>query len=215
MIWIDLDKTLVYVRDENEERTLAMLAPFWGISPELILRPSRKGRRKLRTVTVRGVELRGCLRHCAHDFLDALRKLAEVRMLTSARRPYAKAMNAAFSLGFNNTQIFAHEDWMSVQRDSKSTGRAHGIDVDGVLIDNETDDCNHRQKLGYLGARGRLVTVADFTGSVQDNFAKDWPRHLQQVRDLLRETGAETDVRNRSDIDRKFARRAPRFCSSV
>jgi hypothetical protein len=214
VIWIDLDKTLVYVRDKRENQTLAMLAPFWGISADVILRPSRKGRRKLRSVTVRGLEWRGCLRHCAHDFLEALRSLTEVRMLTSASRPYAKAMNVAFKLGFKNTQIFAREDWMRVRKNARATGRAHGIDVDGVLIDNETDDWIHRQKIGYLGARGRLVTVEDFTGFVQDSFTTDWPRHVQQVRDLLRETGAETNARLSAEIDRMLAAAEPRFPDS-
>jgi len=159
--------------------------------------------------------LRGCLRHCAHDLLETLRRLAEVRMLTSASRPYAMAMNVAFKLGFKNTEIFAREDWMSFRESPRPTGRAHGIDADGVLIDNETDDWNHQQKIGYLGARGRLVTVEDFTGFMQDSFTKDWPRHVQQVRALLRETGAETIARNRAETDRMFAAAEHRFpCSS-
>ena len=214
MIWIDLDKTLVYVRDDREDQTLALLAPYWGFSADVVLRPSRKGRRMLRRVMVKGVECRGCLRHCAHDFLGTLRSLAEVRMLTTASRPYAKAMNIAFKLGFKNSQILAREDWMSGRKSPRATGRAHGVDVDGVLIDNETDDRNHRQKIGYLGAYGRLVTVKDFTGFVQDNFTEDWPRHVQQVRDLLRETGAETNSRIRAEVDRMLAAAEPRFLYS-
>ena len=211
VIWIDLDKTLVYVRDDHENQMLAMLAPSWGISADVILRPSRKGRRMLRRVIVGGVECRGCLRHCAHDFLETLRSLAKVRMLTAASRPYAKAMNIAFKLGFKNSQILAREDWMSGRKSPRNTERAHGVDVDGVLIDNETDERSHRQKIGYLGASGRLVTVEDFTGFGQDSFTKDWPRHVQQVRDLLRETGAETNARLTAKMDRMLAAAEPRF----
>ena len=205
MIWVDLDKTLVFVRNESEERTLAMLAPFYGVSSDIILRPPRKGRRILRRILVRGVEVRGCVRRGAREFLAALRKLAEVQMLTSSSRHYASAMNATFDLGFKKSHIVAREDWMCERKGRRTTEPWEGIDPAGVLVDNASDDRLHRHKLGYLGDDARLVLVEDFAGHTFDTFSKDWRRHAQEVQKCLGEkTRAETAARRHTEAIQRY-----------
>jgi phosphoserine phosphatase len=50
------------------------------------------------------------LRKGSKEFLQRLRELGDVRMLTAATTDYANAMNRKFGFGFTSSQIYARED---------------------------------------------------------------------------------------------------------
>ncbi|PTY04535.1 hypothetical protein DB347_17630 [Opitutaceae bacterium EW11] len=181
MIWVDLDHTLIYVW-EPLISTPFMSAIFgrpMDLEPPPLLLP------RFKRIDVAGLGVgHACARRSARKFLEALRVLGETRMLTSATRQYAEAMNEIFELGFSEDQIVARENLADATKLK--------VDPKGVLIDDASLDPIGRNysrgtKLRYLGiSERRVVEVAHFRGEVDDPFDRQWPAHLKRVRVLLK-----------------------------
>lgn len=183
MIWCDLDNTLIWTWDPLITSPLLSIA--FGLPMET--KPPRgKGRRRLRQITVPefGAGYASC-RRSARRFLGELRRLDKVRLLTSALRTYAVAMNETFRFGFEPHEIITREDLHS--------GITADVDPRAVLIDNESwsgfdqrHEMRRRQKLRYLGVTAhRVVEVTYFCGDTGDRFETDWSSYIARVRMLL------------------------------
>lgn len=210
-IWVDLDNTLLWTWQPLI--TIPLPAKLTGLSMKTSP-PSLDGRRRLRRVAIPGYRsVYACARRCAQPFLAALRKLAPVRMLTSASRGYAEAMSSAFELGFRPSGILAREEF--------------GVSVDsqGVLVENRPeydDDYRHYQrqslKFLHLGRHAKLVEVPYFCGQIDDPFDHDWQRCVEEVERVLhRKRKIINPVeRRRRDILKQpiFQRFARRLASS-
>lgn len=159
MVYIDLDNTLVCVREQLAAATDGGWTEF----------------------AVGHVRFSGVARPRVHEFLGALRALGPVRLLTFSRRTFALMVCHQFRLGFMPAEILAQEDWWGgflsgpLRRESKS-GNAE------VLVANVSDPMNE-SKLLWLGPTAQLVAVPDFSG-MDDSFA--WLNCVATVRDLLR-----------------------------
>lgn len=181
MIWCDLDNTLIWTWEPLI--TSPLLSVAFGLPMET-KPPSGKGLRRLSRVTVPNFGVaHTCIRTNAHLFLAELRRVDSVKMLTSATRPYAEAMNAVFELGFSPDDIVSRE--ILANRD------VAGIDPSGVLVDNEAmysgseaHDRARAQKLRYLGSQA-VVEVHCFRGEINDPFENEWLRYVAQVQAKL------------------------------
>lgn len=91
VIFVDLDETLIHT-----------FSPFEGeeVSEDAV--PVKVPGDKFNYKT--------SLRQGSLEFLQRLRVVGEVRMLTAATTDYANAMNRKFGLGFTAMQIYARED---------------------------------------------------------------------------------------------------------
>jgi hypothetical protein len=183
MIWCDLDNTLIWTWEPLI--TSPLLSATFGLPVET-KPPCGKGRRRLTRVEV--PELGSgyvCCRRSAVRFLGELRRLDRVKMLTSALRCYATAMNAIFDFGFGPDDI--------VTRENLRAAKPTGADPRAVLIDNEPrflgDDHHHAarlRKFRYLGiAPSMVVDVPYFEGDVDDPFESNWQQCVGRVRALL------------------------------
>lgn len=140
MIYVDLDNTLVCVR----ERALAPQACAWT------------------EITVGQTEFLGVARSSVHEFLSALRSISSVHVLTFARRDYALAVCHRLRLGFGADEVISQEDWWRGWLGGPSKREPAPTSTD-VLVANASDAMNN-EKLGWLGPRARLVEVPDFLG---------------------------------------------------
>jgi hypothetical protein len=181
MIWVDLDNTLIYSPDSLDRLAEKLAGPL----PE-------EHRPHLEEVRIANATRPACVRPDAHEFLDALRRLGEVRLLTTATRAYAEAMNTHFKLGFTAETITAREDWMEFSPGLAQSYRPRGLSVDpaGVVIDDDAESIHVRLKLAYLGSRS-LVTVPCYRGSKLDPFADEW---LAIVRTVAGKLGGRIDA---------------------
>jgi hypothetical protein len=142
IIFVDLDETLIHT-----------FMPFWGETPT----------KDAETVSLSGPtgkeeEYQTALRQGALHFLQILRNLGDVYILTAATKDYANAMNRHFGLGFIKGQIYSREDVQSGQADPKYFG-------DGAvyLYDNLPRHEN-RSKIIFLRPLGNVnyVQVKEF-----------------------------------------------------
>lgn len=88
-IFVDLDETLIHT-----------FIAFYGETPT----------KDAVQVPLDGAKYDVALREGAHTFLERLRKLGNVYILTAATRDYARAMNKHFNFGFNEADIYSRED---------------------------------------------------------------------------------------------------------
>jgi hypothetical protein len=179
MIWIDLDNTLIYSPDALDRLADRIAGARCEPSVE-----------RFENVLVEGASRGACARHKALEFLATLRELAPVRLLTTATRRYASAMNTCFGLGFTPDVIVAREDWMDFPPPFTQTYRPRSVDVDpsGVLVDDDDESIHCRMKLAYLGTRS-LVTVPSYRGCRSDPFVQEWSELVSRVRRAISQTG--------------------------
>lgn len=142
IIFVDLDETLIHT-----------FMPFWGETPtkdaETILLTGPDGKDE---------DYQTVLRQGALHFLQILRSLGDVYILTAASEDYAKAMNRHFGLGFTENQIYSREDIQAGQVDPNYFGK-------GVvyLYDNLPRHENH-SKIRFLRPIGNIsyIQVKEF-----------------------------------------------------
>lgn len=183
MIWCDLDNTLIWTWEPLISTPLLSLVYKMPLEEK----PARgKGRRNCVRIDVPGFGTGyACCRKSSHQFLRELRRVAPVRMLTSAARAYAEAMNAKFGFGFTTDHIVSREDF--------GHSGPKGIDPSAVLIDNSdylSGDHRHlasrQRKIAYLGIKpDRVLEVPYFEGATNDPFDRDWRGTVAEVRRLV------------------------------
>lgn len=204
MIWCALDNTLIWTW--TPLITSPLMSTVFGL-PMDVAPPAGPSRRRLKRVAVPGLGVgHACARKNVRLFLAALRKLAEVRMLTASQRKYAEAMNDAFVLGFTVDQIVARENLVA--------HREGGIDPHGILVDSATDHLaddrkqhdRQRTKLGYLGPYAAVVEVPAFRGEAADSFGSNWRDHVAEVeRRMQNPTPTRVSVRiSQTTNDRSY-----------
>lgn len=185
MIWCDLDNTLIWTWEPLI--TSPLLSAAFGLPIEHEP-PRGPGRRKLTRIEVPALGAGyACRRKSAVRFLRELRRVERAKMLTSALRCYAVAMNATFGLGFQPDDIVTRED-LNVEGPM-------GSDPQAVLIDNAPpfrgDDHHHSarlKKLRYLGTTSKtVVEIPYFGGEVRDPFENHWRRYVARIRSLAEE----------------------------
>ena len=165
-IFVDLDETLIH--------------SVWG-----------KGRNPgKRTVIQLGDETyHSFLRPTALWFLEQLRALGSVRMLTSATRSYAIAHNNAFGLGFQPDEITAREDYTVEVQGAYGAKETYllneGQFPDAVIIDDLTvEDKPLKLKLRWLGKGAKHIPIQAFNGKDHAEFEVK----LQKILELLKQS---------------------------
>lgn len=177
-IWIDLDNTLVWVW--QPQVTDPFVSKVTGVPIEMVP-PAYEWQLPLRQIRVaERFSMFACARPRAISFLGKLRGLAEVRLLTSAERGYAEALNGALRLGFKSSEITARGEFGT------------SVDPAGVLVENVNEfpgDFRHyerqRLKIRHLGRYATLVEVPFFSGSKGDPFQKQWKDCVRKIEQVL------------------------------
>lgn len=158
IIFVDLDETLIHT-----------FLPAWGETPA----------KDAQVITFVGTdgkdeEYKSSLRQGALHFLQILRGLGDVYILTAATNDYANAMNRHFGLGFTKEQIYSREHIQSSQADLKHFGK--GI---VYLFDNLSRHEN-RSKIIFLRSLGEVnyVQVRAFYNNKTDSFTHEEIKEL-------------------------------------
>ena len=110
------------------------------------------------------------LRNCAHTLLLRCRAAGPTRMLTTATREYALAMNSTFSLGFAPEEIIAREDYLE-----EIPAPYGGYDTlvkslkfcpDSILIDNlAPTEAHAKRKMLFLGiGEDKYIQIREYIG---------------------------------------------------
>jgi len=158
IIFVDLDETLIHT-----------FTPFWGETPtkdaETILLPGPKGKDE---------EYQTALRQGALHFLQILRNLGDVYILTAATKDYANAMNRHFGLGFTENQIYSREDVQAGQVDPAYFGKGTVY-----LYDNLSRHENY-SKIRFLRPLGEVnyVKVKEFYNNKTSPFTHEMIKEL-------------------------------------
>lgn len=132
------------------------------------------------------------LRDGSLSFIQRLRDIAHVKMLTSSVRDYALSMDAAFGFGFSPDEIIAREDYLvSVQvgYGADFCLLYEGLSPTGVLIDDMAPmDTHARLKRAALGIDAdRYFQIRRFDGECDPDvfFDEEKPSMLANIQFLL------------------------------
>ena len=106
IIFVDLDETLIHT-----------FMPVWGETP------TKDAEEVFVTSNGTTETYDTALRQGALHFLQLLRKIGDVYILTAATSDYAYAMNRHFGLGFVEDQIYAREDVQAGKADPEYFGK--------------------------------------------------------------------------------------------
>jgi FMN phosphatase YigB (HAD superfamily) len=142
IIFVDLDETLIHT-----------FLPAWGETPtkdaETVSLISTGGKEE---------EYNVVLRQGALHFLQILRKLGDVYILTAATNDYANVMNRHFGLGFVEDQIYSREDVQAGQADAGYFGKGT------VYLFDNLPRHENRSKIQFLRPLGNTnyIQVREF-----------------------------------------------------
>jgi hypothetical protein len=175
-IYIDLDDTLIH--------------SVYG-------RGRNPGRRTVVNVTEDEI-YHSMLRPEASRILGELRKIGNVRMLTTAISDYAEAHNRVFSLGFLESEIFARERYISkvlLAYGSEWVASMTRTDPGALLIDNLSPSTeSSRTKCAFLGiGEDNYLQIREFDGKDPACFVEEVDSLLAAVTRRARGEGADAE----------------------
>jgi len=158
IIFVDLDETLIHT-----------FMPFWGETPtkdaETIIIAEPRGKEK---------DYQVVLRQGALYFLQILRSLGDVYMLTAAPKDYAIAMSGHFGLGFTDSRIYSREDIQGNQADPAYFGR--GV----VYLYDNLPQYENRSKINFLRNLGNVnyIQVEEFYNNKNASLTHEYIKKL-------------------------------------
>lgn len=179
-IWVDLDGTLIWAW--SPLITSEFMARVFNA--QIDTPPTVKaGYRRFTKVPIGKKYALACSRPNIRPFLDALRRIGEVRMLTHAKIDYALAMNRVFKLGFTKDQMF------SVTDNILPTAQPPVVLIDdesqGTYYDRHANN-RHFDKCRCLGIEFESswdIAVPPFGGMRNDQFSQQryWRRFVKFI----------------------------------
>lgn len=172
-VYIDLDETLIHAIHAHSgnpgKRTPIRLIEDDGSEAELFY---------------------SLLRPKANEILSFCREISEVKMLTTATRDYALKHNEIFSLGFEEHEIIAREDYLyqSVMAYGSVTELLKTrVNPNSLLIDNLprlADAAMLKQQ--YLGIKPQqYIQIREFSGKDPQNFDQELIELQNQIKELI------------------------------
>lgn len=126
------------------------------------------------------------LRPEAGRLLSSLRRVGQVKMLTTAIDEYARAHNKLFSLGFRDDEIIARESYITKIQIAYGTDwvpSATGTDPEAVLIDNLPPSTeSSRTKRAFLGIRDDgYFQIREFNGKDPEGFSEEIDKIVAKI----------------------------------